>query len=115
MPQFQVSDIIEKIERAHRSKESEFSEIPAIIAKFTDWDLTEKIKSGFTKSKSSIYVSQMYSPALTKRRNNAMIARKKLKRLDPSIQAFVKYPAKLMVRKAGEKEYRVHGEYLHSC
>ena len=115
MPQFQVSDITEKIERAHRSKESEFSEIPGIIAKFTDWDLTEKIKSGFIKSKSSIYVSQMYSPALTKRRNNAMIARKELKRLDPSIQAFVKYPAKLMVRKAREKEYRVHGEYQHSC
>ena len=53
----------------------------------------------------------MYSLALTKRRNNAMIARKELKRLDPSIQGFVRYPAKLMVRKAGEKEYRVHGEY----
>ena len=92
LPQFQVSDIIEKIERALRSKESEFSEILAIIAKFTDWDLTEKIKSGFIKSKSSIYVSQMYSPALTKQRNNKIIARKELKRLDPSIQAFVKYP-----------------------
>ena len=53
----------------------------------------------------------MYSPALTKRRNNAMIARKELKRLDPFIQAFIKYLAKLMVRKAGEKECRVHGEY----
>ena len=92
LPQFQVSDIIEKIERALRSKEPEFSEILAIIAKFTDWDLTEKIKSGFIKSKSSIYVSQMYSPALTKQRNNKIIARKELKRLDPSIQAFVKYP-----------------------
>ena len=101
LPQFQVSDIIEKIERAHRSIESEFSY----------WDLTEKIKSGFIKSKSSIYVSQMYSPALTKRRNNAMVARKELKRVDPSIQVFVKYPAKLMVRKAGEKECRVYGEY----
>ena len=40
-----------------------------------------------------------------------MIARKELKRLDPPIQAFVKYPASVMVRKAGEKEYRVHGEY----
>ena len=94
LPEFQVNDIIKKTERAHRSKESEFSEIPAIIGKFTDWDLMEKIKSGFIKSKSSIDVSQMYSPALTKRRNKAMIARKDLKRLYPSIQAFVKYPAK---------------------
>ena len=45
----------------------------------------------------------MYSLALTKRRNNAMIARKELKKLDPHIQAFLKYPAKLMVRKAGKK------------
>ena len=37
-----------------------------------------------------------------------MIARKDLKRLDLSIQAFVKYRAKFMVRKAAE--YRVHGE-----
>ena len=85
-----MSSLIERTERAHRSKESEFSEIPAIIAKFTDWDLTEKIKSGFIKSKSSIHVSQMYSPAITKRRNNATVARKELKRLDLSIQAFVK-------------------------
>ena len=65
LPKFQVSNI-NKIERADRSKESEFSEIPAIIAKFTDWDLMETIKNGFIKCKSSIYVSQMYSPAFTK-------------------------------------------------
>ena len=103
--------LLKKVERAHRSKESEFSEILVIIAKFTDWDLIEKIKSGFIKSKSSIYVSQMCYPALTKRRNNALIARKELKRLDPSIQVFVKYQATLMVRKAGEKDYRLHSEY----
>ena len=58
--------INQKNKRAHNSKESEFSEIPAITAKFPDWNLMEKIKSGFKKSKSSIHVSQMYSPALTK-------------------------------------------------
>ena len=79
-----MSEIINKTERVRRSKESEFSEILAIIAKFTDWDLTEKIKNELIKSKSSIYVSQMYSSALTKRRNNAIIARKELKRLNPS-------------------------------
>ena len=79
--------LLKEIERAHRSKESEFSEVLTIIAKFTDWDLIEKIKSGFIKSKSSIYVSQMCSLALTKRRNNALIARKELKRLDPSYRS----------------------------
>lgn len=40
-----------------------------------------------------------------------MIARKELTRLDPPIQVFVKYPTKLMVKKAGEKEYKVHDEF----
>ena len=53
----------------------------------------------------------MYFPAVTKLQNNTLIARKELKRLDLSIQAFVIYPAKLMVRKAAESKYRVHGEY----
>ena len=71
--------------------------------------MTEKINSELIKSKSSIYVSLMYSPAPTKRRNKWMITRKELKRLDLSIQTFVKYRAKLMVRKAGEREYSMHG------
>ena len=57
----------------------------------------------------------MYFLALTKRKNNAMIARKDLKRLDPSKQAFVKYQATLMVRKLGKKEYSAHLEYHHGC
>ena len=37
LPEFQVSDIIQKIKRAHKSSKS----------KFNDWGLTEKIKSRF--------------------------------------------------------------------
>ena len=44
--------------------------------KLEDWDLTEKIKSGFIKSKSSIYVSQINYLAIRKCRNKAMVARK---------------------------------------
>ena len=65
LPEFQVSDIIKKIKRAHRSSKS----------RFNDWDLAEKIKSRFIWCKSSIYVSQMYSPTLTKQRNTALIAK----------------------------------------
>ena len=41
----------------------------------------------------------MYSPALTKRRNETMKVRKELKKSDPTIQAYVKFPAKLMIKK----------------
>lgn len=99
------------MERAHRLKQAKFLEIQAIITKFFGWDLTENIKDRFIKIKSSIYVFQIYSPVLTKWRNNMMIARKELTRLDPPIQVFVKYPTKLMVKKAGEKEYKVHDEF----
>ena len=61
--------------------------------------LDEKIKSGYIESKSSIYVSQTSSPALTKQR--AMIAKKEQRRLDPSKQGFAKYSPKSMVRKTG--------------
>ena len=40
----------------------------------------------------------MYSAALTKRRNNAMVKQKELRKDGHQIQAYVKYPAVLMVK-----------------
>lgn len=40
-----MSGIIKKIERTHRSKEFKFLGIPAIVAKFTDWDLSSPMIS----------------------------------------------------------------------
>ena len=100
-----------KIERAHRSKETEYANIPAIIAKFNYWQLTETIKTSFIKAKSHIFASQIYSPALTKRRNKAMEVRKELKKSDPTIQAYVKFPAKLMAKSGKCKEHSLYAEY----
>ena len=72
IPDLEESYIMNKIGRADRSKETEYTKTPATIAKFNDWQLTETIKTSFIKAKSHIFVSQMYSPALTKRRNEAM-------------------------------------------
>ena len=100
-----------KIERAHRSQETEYTNTPAIIARFNDWQLTETIKTSFIKAKSHIFVSQTYSPVLTKRRNEAMKIRKELKKSDPTIQAYVKFPAKLMVKNGNGKECSLYAEY----
>ena len=94
-----------KIERAHRSKETEYTNTPAVIVKFNDWQLIETIKTSFIKAKSHTFVSQMYLPALTKRRNEAIKERKELKKSDPTIQAYVKFPAKLKVKNGKGKEY----------
>ena len=100
-----------KIERAHRSKETEYANTPAIIAKFNDCHFTETIKTSFIKAKSHIFVSQMCSPALTQRRNEEIKVRKELKKSEPIIQAYVKFPAKLMVKNGKGKEYSLYAEY----
>ena len=71
----------------------------------------ETIKTSFIKAKSHIIISENYSPALTKRRNEAMKVRKDLKKSEPSIQAYVKFLAKLMVQNGKGKEYNLYAEY----
>ena len=53
----------------------------------------------------------MYSPALTKRTNEAMKVRQELNKNDLTIQAYVKFPAKLMVKNGKGKEYSLYAEY----
>ena len=49
IPDLEKSYIMNKIERAHRSKQAEYSNTSAIITKFNDWQLTETIKTSFIK------------------------------------------------------------------
>ena len=58
-----------------------------------------------------IFVSQMYSPALTTRRNEAMKKRKELREEDQGIRAYDKYPAVLMVKQPGQEAYTPYAEY----
>ena len=44
------------------------------------------------------------------RRNEAMNKRKELKRKDPRVQVYVKYPAIVMVKRPGETAYGTHAE-----
>lgn len=53
----------------------------------------------------------MYSPALTKRPNEAMKVRKDLKRNEPNIQAYVNFPAELRIEREKAKEYSLCAEY----
>ena len=79
----------------------------AIIVKFKNRKFTESIKTSFTRVKWQIYVLQMYSQTLTKRRNEAMKVRKCLKRNEPNIQAYVKFSAQLMIKREKDREYRL--------
>ena len=122
IPHRSLEEILSKIERAHRSKEnqsrvSQHNKVPPMIAKLTDWIFTEEIKTSFIKvAKNSrknhiVYVSQIYPPGATNRRNEAMKVRKQLRNEDKQIQAYVKFPAIVMVKKSGETTFSVHSEY----
>ena len=98
IPHRSPKEILSQIERAHRPKEnqspvSQHNKVPPIIAKFTDWKFTEEIKTSFIKAAKSsrnnhiVYVSQIYSPGVTNRRNEAMKVRKQLRNEDKQIQA----------------------------
>ena len=79
------------------------------VAKITNWDMSEKIKSAIIKanqeSKSAVLVSQMYSKSLTERRKAALKYGADLKEQDPSVQGYVKFPAILMIKHTGERKY----------
>ena len=116
-PELHKGFITGKIERAHRAKGNNCGTILPVISKFSDWIFSEQVKSSSIKAakdkkhETPIIVSQMYSAALTKRSNNAIIKRKELRKDDHRIQAHVKYPAVLMVRYPGESVYTSYAEY----
>ena len=53
----------------------------------------------------------MYSKSLTLRRNQALKHRYKLKEGETSVQEYVRYPATLIMKRAGEGKYRVEQKY----
>ena len=117
--------IISKIERVHTASQKDANQystpgpLPS-IAKFIDWNFSEKVKSNFIKAardsfqqdpNQTIYVPQMYSSSVTAHRNKAMLKRKELTRDERTIQAYVEYPAVLMVKKSGERSYSAYVEF----
>ena len=108
--------IISKTERVHRGKGNNYATVLPVTAKFSDWTFSEQVKSSFIKAakdekdEAHIIVSEMYSVAQTKRCNNAKIKRNERKKDDHRIQAYVKYPAVLMVKYLGESVYTLYAE-----
>ena len=113
-----VGQVEDMIERAHRGNASQTRQGPRhIYAKFYSWKDSELIKENFAEQnrkhpKMNLRAEQMFSPDLTKRRNAAMLDRKKL--LDDKIisNGYVKFPATLMVKKKKtDKFYVKHESY----
>ena len=88
---------------------------PFLVAKSTNWDMSEKIKSAIIianqEGKSAGFVLQMYSKSLMKRRNATLRYRADLKEQDPSIQSYEKLPATLMIKRTEERKYSLKKEF----
>ena len=88
------SVIVKKRERARRAKENRPGRNWPIITKFTDWNFSEEVETSFIKetkdgkNRTPIFVSQMYSRALTTRPNEAMKKQKELTEEDQGIPAY---------------------------
>ena len=52
-----------------------------------------------------MFIFQMYLKALSIRRNEPLKLQSELKEQDHTIQGFVKFPASLMIKRAGERKY----------
>ena len=113
-----VDEITKQIERAHRGKPNKNTDISKplpIFAKFHDWEFAENVKSSIihaNQSKNtSILVSQMFSDKLTERRNQAIKERRDLRKKDPNIKAYIKYPADLMMKTNDKDKYSLYYSY----
>ena len=120
MQDFSKKYIIKNIERAHQvttanRNPSATSAPPFLVAKNTNWNMSEKIKSAIIKAnqegKLAVFVSQMYSKSLTERRNVAIKYRADLKEHDRSTQVYVKFPAILMIKRTGERKCILEKEF----
>ena len=81
MQDFSKEEIIRYTEQTHHvitanRSPSATSAPPFLVAKITNWDMLEKIKSAIIKANqegnSAVFVSQMYSKSLTEERNAAL-------------------------------------------
>ena len=111
------------IERAHRIniKSSPGKAKPKnkpIVAKFSSWKFVESIKSAFReKNRKSetkdglIYVDQMQSKKLADRTSSALMYRKEQKLEHPEWKMFISYPAKLLVKKSGDRSCQLLKEF----
>ena len=111
----EISNNIERAHRVHSKGTSSNGSPPYLVVKMVNWAFSENVKSAFIQEnqngRSQVFVSQMYSKSLTLRQNQALKHRLEMKEEDPSIQGYIRYPATLMIKRPGEKKYKVEKDF----
>ena len=101
--------MIERCHRANTSPNYKGTGPRPIFAAFFSWKESEFVKNEFRKNNVNnadcrIYSEQKFGPLTTKRRNQAMLYRKKLKDEGNIVRGYVAFPAKLMVKRTHARE-----------
>ena len=118
LPETTKEEILKSTGKAHRvhSKGASSNGSPSyLVVKMVNWEFSEKVKSAFIQEnqngRSQVFISQMYSKSLTLCRNQSLKHRHEMKEEDPSIQGYIGYPVILMLKRPGEKRYKVGKEF----
>ena len=79
---------------------------------FYDWNNIERLKDLMWKrGKKGIYINQRLGPKTNLRRNQALVARRELKSRGEIAGGFLRYPAKLFVKREGAQNYTLQEDF----
>ena len=111
--------VLQYLDRVHRGKLSEkYPNNPRpIYAKFTTWKHAQNYNQNLIKYNQNIkndderkvFVDQLYSNEISKRRKIAREEIKTLKAQEKNLKCFIKYPAKVMVKRG--ENYVIHSQH----
>ena len=86
-----------------------------ITAGFYDWKDAQHVLDSFIKyniqNKSKYSAEQKFGPLTTRRRNEALVERRKLITNRSIKSGFIAYPARLMVKNVNENSYRLYKDF----
>ena len=118
LPETTKEEILKNIEIAHRvcRKGTSSNGSPLyLVVKMVNCEFSEKVKWAFIQEnqngQSQVFVSQMYLKSLTLCPNQALQHQHEIKEEDPSIKGYIRYPDTLMIKRSGEKKYKVEKEF----
>lgn len=118
VPLDRAKSMLERVHRAAEKQDYKGRGPRPIFAAFYDWKDSEFVQDKFrARGRSNpdfkMYADQKYGPRTSARRNMAMIERKKLKEANQIISGYVKFPAKLMVKKSNSpgSKYHLHRDF----
>ena len=117
-PTLAPEDIEQDIDRAHRGGKPRQDKPRPIFVKFSSWKKNSEYYKRITTNynvknpqANIMFVEQLYTKELTDRRNQAKLERKHLRENGEHGKMFIKYPAKLMVKRNNSNKYELVQEF----